>query len=535
MNRQKKSAHVLLGGFFLLLVYCLLLNLPYIHLREFQGEEGRRVMIAKNMLETGEWLIPYFEGKVYLNKPPLYNWLLAGMFRFTGVISETSARLVSVIAAFLSALALSIFWRNMTGMKTLWFILPGMVFLTFTDVMDKAIRAEIDMTFTFFVNFALLLWFYYFEGKKRELWAWIISLAVISVATLTKGIQAPAFFYCGIIPYLFFKKQAGKIFSPSHGVGLCVCMGIFSLWLIPFISRIDFSDVLNAWFREIIVRREPLGSGGFVAHLIEFPFQYVVAYLPWIPLLLLWIRRPLQQEHPLMRDLAVYCMLFLLISFPIYWFLPGARLRYLMPLSGNLAILLTIPLHAAMTGNMGDTTLGKRYFQTLGVLLILLGLSAPLWSNKFGLSGNPVALILLATLFMASPFLIRQRTNMMKSTGLLLTVTLLGKLLWASLYFPYHADHLSHYRNAAQQVNMLVPPDAKLYDYKVRNGHLAYYLGRPVLSIDSLQDLPNDEPAFVFMEDSRAEGKILGGLSVVGKVKARGMHLIVCRIDRGAR
>jgi 4-amino-4-deoxy-L-arabinose transferase-like glycosyltransferase len=518
-----------------LLVYCLLLNLPYIHLREFQGEEGKRVMIAKNMLETGEWIIPYFEGTVYLNKPPLYNWLLAGMFRFTGVISETSARLVSVIAAFLSAVALSIFWKHMTRMKTLFFILPGMVFLTFTDVMDKAIRAEIDMTFTFFVTLALLLWFYCFEGKKRECLAWVISLAVISVGTLTKGIQAPAFFYCGVIPYLFYKKQAGKILSPSHGVGFCFFLGVFSLWLIPFISNVNLSDVLNAWFREIIVRKEPIGSQGFLGHLIEFPFQYVIAYLPWIPFLLLWIRKPLENGDPLMRDLALYCMFFLLISFPVYWVLPGARLRYLMPLSGTLAILLTIPLHAAMIGNIGDTKLSKRYFQILGVLIILLVISAPFWPKKFGLSGNPVSLIMLATLLMVSPFLIRQHTDMMKRTGLLLIVSLLGKLLWASLYFPYHADHRSHYRNAAKQVNMLVPPDAKLYDYKVKNGHLAYYLGRPLLSIDSLEALPNDEPAFVFMEDRRADGEIPEGLPVVGMVKARGMHLIVRRIDGNVR
>lgn len=535
LNRQEKSAHILLGGLLILLVFCLLLNLPYIHLREFQGEEGRRVVIAKNMLETGEWVIPYFEGQVYLNKPPLYNWLLAFMFRLTGIISETSARVVSVIFAFLCAASLSIFWKGIARLNTLWFVLPGMVFLTFTDVMDKAIRAEIDMTFTFFVILALLLWFYYFEGKKKELSAWIISLAVIGLGTLSKGIQAPAFFYCGVIPYLFYKKQAGKLFSPSHGVGLCVFTGIFSLWFIPFISKIDLSDVLHAWFREIIVRKEPIESGGFLRHLIEFPFQYVIAYLPWIPFLLFWIRKPLQHEHPLMRDLAVYCMLFLLISFPIYWFLPGARLRYLMPLSGNLAILLTIPLHTAMTGKMGDTQLGKRYFQILGVLLILLVTSAPFWSKKFGLSGNPVSLILLAMLLTASPFLIRQRTDMMKSTGLLLLVSLLGKLLWASLYFPYHAGHLSHYRNAAEQINALVPPDAKLYDYKVKNGHLAYYLRRPVLSIESLEDLPKEDFSYVYMEDAEAKRELLRGFTVMGKVKARRMNVIVCRTEDGAR
>ena len=78
VKQLEKPAHVLFGGILLLCILSLVMNLPYIHLREFQGEEGKRVIIAKNMLETGEWVVPYVEGKVYLNKPPLFNWLQIG-------------------------------------------------------------------------------------------------------------------------------------------------------------------------------------------------------------------------------------------------------------------------------------------------------------------------------------------------------------------------------------------------------------------------------------------------------------------------
>ena len=84
-------------GIAILLIFSLFLNLPYIHLREFQGEEGRRVIVAENMLKSGDWIVPHVEGAVYLKKPPFYNWLLAGIFYITGIISETTARLSSVI------------------------------------------------------------------------------------------------------------------------------------------------------------------------------------------------------------------------------------------------------------------------------------------------------------------------------------------------------------------------------------------------------------------------------------------------------
>jgi len=531
MNQQGKSGNVLLGGILLLLVFSVLLNLPYIHLREFQGEEGRRVIIAKNMLETGEWIVPYVENKVYLNKPPLFNWMLAFMFQLTGVISEASARMVSVIAAFLCAISLSIFWKNIAKITTIWFILPGLIFLTFTDVMDKAIRAEIDMTFTFFVVISLILWFHYFEMKKKELTAWIISLSLISLGTLTKGIQAPAFFYCGVIPYLFYKRQARKIYSLSHGAGLFVFILIFAMWFVPFTSKIDLADVFHAWLGEIIARKEPLREGGFLRHFIEFPFQYVIAYLPWIPLLTLWFRKPFEKKPLFIKDLTFYCLFFLVVSFPLYWLLPGARLRYIMPLSGNLAILLTIPIDTVMNGKLENTTFSKRYFQAFGASVILAVLSAPFWARKFALFEKPVSIIVLVILLFVSFSLVWQKREMGKQISLLFLITLLLKTCWASLYFPYHAENLSHYRSAAKKINMVVPPDVKLYDYKVDNGHLAYYLQRPIILIDSLDNLVIEDGFFIFMEDTSAQRLDLKGLSYIGKVKARSMNLVVYRSE----
>ncbi len=533
IKQQKKPVNVLSAGILLLLVFSVFLNLPYIHLREFQGEEGRRVIIAKNMLETGEWIVPYVEGKVYLNKPPLFNWMVASIFQFTGVISETSARMVSVITAFLCAMSLSLFWKSIARITTIWFILPGLIFLTFTDVMDKAIRAEIDMTFTFFVTISLTAWFYFFEMKKKELTAWIISLSLIGFSTLTKGIQAPAFFYCGVIPYLFYKRQAKKIYSLSHLAGLFAFVIIFAMWFLPLITKIDPSDVIYAWFREIVARKEPLREGGFLRHFIEFPFQYIIAYLPWIPLLTLWFRKPLEKEPLIMKDLTIYCLFFLLISFPVYWLLPGARLRYIMPLSGNLALLLAIPINAVMSGKISNGLLSKRYFQAIGASVILVVLSAPFWARKFTLFEKPVSIILLVSLLFVSFPIVWQKRDIGKQISLLFLITLLLKVCWASLYFPYHANHLSHYRNAAKQINLLVPPDAKLYDYKVDNGHLAYYLQRPVALIDSFDNRVLEDGSFIFMEDTSAQHLNLKGLSYIGKVKARSMNLVVYRSENG--
>lgn len=62
------------------------------------------VEAARQMMQTGDWVTPSFDGEPRFDKPPLIYWLMVAAFKVFGV-SEWSARLPSV----LSALALAMF------------------------------------------------------------------------------------------------------------------------------------------------------------------------------------------------------------------------------------------------------------------------------------------------------------------------------------------------------------------------------------------------------------------------------------------
>ena len=61
--------------------------------------EGRTAIVARAMLSSGDWLLPHIAGQVYVQKPPLYHWLVACSFWLTGVQSEATARIPSGLAA----------------------------------------------------------------------------------------------------------------------------------------------------------------------------------------------------------------------------------------------------------------------------------------------------------------------------------------------------------------------------------------------------------------------------------------------------
>ena len=78
--------------------------LPALGSLEIKGEEGRRILPAVAMLDTGRWIVPQVGGVPYLSKPPLINWLVAAAFRVSGTRSEWAARAPSALAVLALAL-----------------------------------------------------------------------------------------------------------------------------------------------------------------------------------------------------------------------------------------------------------------------------------------------------------------------------------------------------------------------------------------------------------------------------------------------
>ena len=50
----------------------------------YGGGEAREALVARAMLDTGDWVLPLWNGTVVPSKPPLFHWLVALDARLTG-------------------------------------------------------------------------------------------------------------------------------------------------------------------------------------------------------------------------------------------------------------------------------------------------------------------------------------------------------------------------------------------------------------------------------------------------------------------
>src|SRR2546423_8289076 len=115
---QRRRTHLVL------LVWAVI-YLPGLGSLEIRGEEGRRILPAVTMLQTGNYLVPHVGSEPYFRKPPLINWIVAASFRLTGVRSEWTARLPSALA--ILAVALTFVTRGPRALGTRGSLLAALI------------------------------------------------------------------------------------------------------------------------------------------------------------------------------------------------------------------------------------------------------------------------------------------------------------------------------------------------------------------------------------------------------------------------
>src|SRR2546430_4586728 len=115
MSNIQHSMNSRLGTLAIVLLAWALIYLPSLGSIAIKGEEGRRILPAIRMLETGNYIVPQVGSNPYYRKPPLVNWLVAASFKISGVRNEWTARLPSALAVLAVALAFITVARRSLG------------------------------------------------------------------------------------------------------------------------------------------------------------------------------------------------------------------------------------------------------------------------------------------------------------------------------------------------------------------------------------------------------------------------------------
>ncbi|MEY2550050.1 MAG: hypothetical protein QOG12_194 [Verrucomicrobiota bacterium] len=313
------------ASFSLVIVCWAAIYLPALGSLEIKGEEGRRILPAVAMLETGNFLVPHVGGEPYLSKPPLINWLVAASFKLTGIRNEWTARLPSVLSVLLVAFAFLTVARSALGPNGS--LLAALIWLANFGMVEKGRLIEIEALYVSLFALALIFWLAGWRDRPSAWRTWTVPWLFLGLGLLAKGPLHLLFFYSVVIAVLYRAGELRKLVGIRHLVGLVLMLAIFAAWAIPYWQAMAGTDVGQNWSAQLTGR---LTGDNFKLRswLLNIP-RGLAYFLPWT--LLLPLIRNIQWKNNADRNLAAAVGLGTAVPFLLVNLLPGGLPRYSMP------------------------------------------------------------------------------------------------------------------------------------------------------------------------------------------------------------
>ncbi len=432
--------------YLLLSALCAFLFLYGLNAGELYRTESLRAIVASEFLHSGNWITPRLYGEPILTKPPLAYAAIAAVGWPFGGVTDWSARLPSSFAATLVVFLTYGSFRRRLGR------FGGLVAAAVTPAsllwLDRAPSAEIDMAQLAWVAAAVLCLLRAVEtsegrnltaGRRTEWLWWQAALLCVAGGALTKW-TAPVFFYLTAIPFLFWRKRIGLLWSWPHLLSVLLALVPCVAWPSAVAYQIGWEPLIDVVRREALPHLSPLHHSRPYpwGEIIGFPLLFLAANLPWSAFALLAL-------HPRFANL---------------WDESGRRLLQLMHcwVWPNLLFWSLVPGHHVRHG--------------LPLQPGLAGLAAMVWIGW--MTGR-------------SPWPLRAMKPAYVLAGLL-AAWLVVKTAFVAEIVPGRDAGRSP-RTTAERIAAATPAGEIIYLCDLKDEGILFYYGRPALRVDNVNDL----------------------------------------------
>ena len=354
---------------FVLFVLGLVLFAPGLGLRDpWPPDEPRFAQIAREMLISGQWLIPHIGGHPYSDKPPVFFWAIAGFEALTG-----SARLAFLLPSLLAALGTLLLTYDLG--RRLWNARVGMMaalLLAFAVQFTLQARmAQIDALLCFWTTLALYGFLRHLL-RGPDLRAFYLGCFAIAAGVLTKGVGFLPLLVLPIAVWWRPRSRTSLSRVPAwHALGAAaLVIALLLAWVGPMLWASLHDPALAAYRDDLLLRQTATRYADAWGHREPF-WYYLVLVIPvfWLPgsLLLPWLvpawRRRIARgdgRYVLLLGYVLVVVLFFSLS-------SGKRGLYVLPATPAFA-LACAPLLPGL--------LRKRKVQSLAWgVVVLLGLA----------------------------------------------------------------------------------------------------------------------------------------------------------------
>jgi len=265
-------------------------------------DEPREAEISREMsLSPG--VIPTLNGQTFMEKPPLYYWVVAAVYRITGGPSALAARAVSV-AAGTATLLLLLQWGCSAHSRSAGLIAAAMLATSLQFVISTHWVLIDPLLMLSTTAAAWAAW--ELIARRDSAWGRLTLYGALVLALWIKGLIGPALIGAGLLVYVAIDGPATwRRLRPWSGLAL---LSVAALLLGLAILSQGGRAALWDWAYANQVQRliSPLGSTGHRQPLLYYAWTLPYALLPWL-LPLLDALRPIHWRRSEPRSIGAFC------------------------------------------------------------------------------------------------------------------------------------------------------------------------------------------------------------------------------------
>ena len=348
------------------------------------SDEPRFTLVAKQMIESGDWLFPHRGTELYSDKPPMLMWLEALTYQLLGNW-RVAFLLPSLLAGMLTLVLTWDLGRRLWNPRVGLFAAAA-VLVSFQFVYQVK-RAQIDplvMMWITLANWGLLI--HLLKGPNWR--AWWLGCFAAGLGVITKGVGVLALLM--LLPFIFARLRRWEGVSQTSGDGLRWAGGALafllaiSLWLVPMLWAAHARGTAEyaAYVNDILLRQTAKRYEGSVGgHAQPFWYYLPILVLHFFPLSLaylgawrFWLRGLKAGDARLLLLLGWSLLVVFFFSLA-----GGKREVYLMPVLPMLALALAPTL---------QQTVSARWMRVLAWLAALAGGALLLGGGIWAMQGH---------------------------------------------------------------------------------------------------------------------------------------------------
>ena len=334
-------------------------------------DEAHYAETSREVLNSGDWLAPYYNEQPFFDKPMLFHWLQAGAMALVGP-TEFGARLAPALGAL--ALVLITAWLGATLVSFEVGLVAALLLAASPSVFALARYAILDSVFTAFLFGGVsLVAVAALKDRPRLQWG---GYVLIALALMTKG--PLALVLCGLsfgLALAVSPELRRRLLTLRIVTGLIIVLALSAPWFIYMWLRFR-EDFIAGYVLDENIRLYATNRFGGRAD-PWFYFRVLAAgLLPWTGLLLgrlfddgrTWIRD--RKIDPF--EALLWCWVVAIVGF---FSLSRFKLdHYVFPAAPALCLLSARAWADMRVHTLGRLSAGIRVgFQTVGPILVVIG------------------------------------------------------------------------------------------------------------------------------------------------------------------